>query len=66
MKLLVFGSCNIDRVYRLDHIVAPGETERTCDYAVFPGGKGLTRRLPLRRRAQKSALRAQSGRTANC
>lgn len=45
MKLLVFGSCNIDRVYRLDHIVAPGETERTCDYAVFPGGKGLNQAI---------------------
>ena len=45
MKLLVFGSCNIDRVYRLPHIVAPGETERTCDYAVFPGGKGLNQAI---------------------
>ena len=45
MKLLVFGSCNIDRVYRLDHIVAPGETERACDYAVFPGGKGLNQAI---------------------
>lgn len=45
MRLLVFGSCNIDRVYRLDHIVAPGETERTCDYAVFPGGKGLNQAI---------------------
>ena len=27
MKILNFGSCNIDYVYRLDHIVNGGETE---------------------------------------
>ena len=27
MKILNFGSCNIDYVYTLDHIVKPGETE---------------------------------------
>ena len=27
MKILNFGSCNIDYVYKLDHIVTPGETE---------------------------------------
>ena len=29
MKILNFGSCNIDYVYSLDHIVSPGETETT-------------------------------------
>ena len=27
MKILNFGSCNIDFVYKLDHIVTIGETE---------------------------------------
>ena len=27
MRIFVLGSVNIDRVYRLDHIVVPGETE---------------------------------------
>ena len=29
MKILNFGSCNIDYVYSVDHIVEPGETEKT-------------------------------------
>ena len=41
MKLLNFGSCNLDFVYSLDHIVAPGETEATVSSEIFPGGKGL-------------------------
>ena len=41
MKILNFGSCNLDFVYTLDHIVAPGETESTDAYEVFAGGKGL-------------------------
>ena len=30
MKILNYGSCNIDYVYMLDHIVRKGETE-ACD-----------------------------------
>ena len=32
MKILNFGSCNIDYVYSLDHIVKEGETEVTTGY----------------------------------
>ena len=39
MKILNFGSCNIDYVYSVDHIVTPGETETTDDLKLFPGGK---------------------------
>lgn len=45
MKILNFGSCNIDYVYSLDHIVAPGETETTYKLEVFPGGKGLNQSI---------------------
>lgn len=41
MKILNFGSCNIDYVYSLDHIVKAGETEKVVSIETFPGGKGL-------------------------
>ena len=41
MKILNFGSCNIDYVYSLHHIVKIGETETTHTLETFPGGKGL-------------------------
>lgn len=41
MKILNFGSCNIDYVYRLEHIVNGGETEHSEQLDIFPGGKGL-------------------------
>ena len=49
MKILNFGSCNIDHVYSLDHIVAVGETETTNKVELFPGGKGLNQSIALAR-----------------
>lgn len=49
MKILNIGSCNIDYVYSLDHIVAPGETERSSGMNVFPGGKGLNQSIATAR-----------------
>ncbi len=49
MKLLNFGSCNLDFVYSLDHIVAPGETEATVSSEIFPGGKGLNQSIAAAR-----------------
>lgn len=45
MKILDFGSCNIDYVYSLEHIVKVGETETTHKLEVFPGGKGLNQAI---------------------
>ena len=45
MKILNFGSCNIDYVYSLDHIVRAGETETTHGFEIFPGGKGLNQSI---------------------
>ena len=45
MKILNFGSCNIDFVYSLDHIVEAGETETTHLLETFPGGKGLNQSI---------------------
>ncbi len=47
MKILNFGSCNIDYVYSLDHIVKPGETQTSLKMEVFPGGKGLNQSIAL-------------------
>lgn len=41
MKILNFGSLNIDYTYSLEHIVQPGETITSRSLEVFPGGKGL-------------------------
>ena len=43
------GSINIDRVYTLDHFVAPGETEAADAFALFPGGKGFNQSIALAR-----------------
>ena len=48
-KILNFGSCNIDYVYELDHIVAPGETEASTELRVFSGGKGLNQSIAVAR-----------------
>ena len=49
MKIINFGSCNIDYVYSLDHIVNAGETETSDKLNVFPGGKGLNQSIALAR-----------------
>ena len=49
MKILNFGSCNIDYVYSLDHIVVPGETLSARKREVFPGGKGLNQSVAAAR-----------------
>lgn len=49
MKILNFGSCNLDYVYSLDHIVAPGETESSYGMEIFPGGKGLNQSIAAAR-----------------
>ncbi|MBR2044312.1 MAG: helix-turn-helix domain-containing protein [Clostridia bacterium] len=49
MKILNFGSCNIDYVYSLDHIVVPGETLSSNSLELFPGGKGLNQSIAAAR-----------------
>ncbi len=53
MKILNLGSCNIDYVYSLHHIVAPGETETSTKLEVFPGGKGLNQSIAASRAGAK-------------
>ena len=45
MKVLVFGSLNIDYVYKVKHFVQPGETLASDDMQIFCGGKGLNQSI---------------------
>ena len=47
MKVLNFGSMNIDNVYNVDHIIVPGETENSTGIAHHAGGKGLNQSIAL-------------------
>jgi len=47
MRVLNFGSLNIDYVYRVDTFLKPGETKAAKSRAVFAGGKGLNQSLAM-------------------
>lgn len=47
MKLLNFGSLNIDHVYSTEHIVRGGETILSTKLDIFSGGKGLNQSIAL-------------------
>lgn len=49
MKILCFGSLNIDYVYKVDHFVQKGETLSSDSLQVFSGGKGLNQSIALAR-----------------
>ena len=49
MKVLNFGSLNLDYVYDVDHFVLPGETLDTLGRSVKCGGKGLNQSVALAR-----------------
>lgn len=53
MKILNFGSLNIDYTYRVSHIVAPGETLASKKLEIFPGGKGLNQSIALAKAGAK-------------
>ena len=49
MRILNFGSLNIDYVYGVDHFAAKGQTITSHALDVFPGGKGLNQSIALAR-----------------
>lgn len=49
MKVLNFGSLNLDFVYQVEHFVCPGETLSSTELQTFPGGKGLNQSVALSR-----------------
>ena len=49
MKILSFGSLNIDYVYTVPHFVKKGETLSAKGLNVYTGGKGLNQSIALSR-----------------
>ena len=49
MKILNFGSLNVDYVYSVDYFVRAGETLKVNSREVLPGGKGLNQSVALAR-----------------
>ena len=47
MRILNFGSLNIDLVYQVDHIARPGETIASSSHHTFAGGKGANQSAAL-------------------
>lgn len=47
MRVLSFGSLNIDYTYKVDHFVQKGETLSSESLQVFSGGKGLNQSIAL-------------------
>lgn len=49
MKILSFGSLNLDKVYSVDHFVRAGETLSSAKLEEFCGGKGLNQSVAIAR-----------------
>lgn len=49
MRVLNFGSLNLDYVYNVHHFVQPGETLRARNQTIHCGGKGLNQSIALAR-----------------
>jgi ribokinase len=62
MKVLVFGSLNIDLVFSVDHIVAPGETISSASLAKSAGGKGANQAAALAKAGMPVCLAGKIGR----
>ena len=61
MKALVFGSLNIDRTYRVAHLMRPGETISARSMELFCGGKGFNQAVALRRAGVETAFSGAVG-----
>ena len=53
MKILNFGSLNIDYVYKVDHMTREGETQQSMGLETFPGGKGLNQSIAVAKAGMK-------------
>ena len=49
MRVLNFGSLNLDHTYTMDHFVQPAETTGALDFNVYFGGKGHNQSIALAR-----------------
>lgn len=58
MKILNFGSLNIDNVYQVDGLVLSGNTIDSKEYQVFSGGKGLNQSVAMSKAGAKEVYHA--------
>ena len=61
MRVLNFGSLNLDYVYTVDHFVMPGETISSTSRTIKHGGKGLNQSVARQGREPMWPMRAASG-----
>lgn len=61
MTVLVFGSLNMDVVFRCDQMPKPGETVLCPTYTTGPGGKGLNQAIAARRAGSEVHLAGAVG-----
>ena len=61
MKLLDFGSLNIDHTYQLPHLARPGETLASDSYHKSEGGKGFNQAVALAKAGQEVYLAGAIG-----
>lgn len=65
MRVLCFGSLNIDYTYRVDHFVRKGETLSSQSLQVFSGGKGLNQSIALAKAGVSTYLAGAVGEDGN-
>ncbi len=61
MKAIVFGSLNIDYVYRTPHFVQRGETLASASFQRYCGGKGLNQAIALSRAGMETQMAGAVG-----
>ncbi len=61
MRVLCFGSANIDYVYPVPHFVIAGETLAAGIREMYPGGKGLNQAVALARAGAPAAFAGKAG-----
>lgn len=65
MKILVYGSINIDSVYSVDHIALPGETIKATGLSISAGGKGANQAAALAKAGSGVWFAGKAGESAD-
>lgn len=70
MRVLCFGSLNLDHTYQVPHFVRPGETLSAGGYEIYEGGKGLNQAIALAKAGAKTwmagCIGPEGGRLLHC